>query len=75
MPDEKALKLSDQVRRAIRASGLSRYRIAKEAGLSESNLAQFYHGRRGLSMDAFDSIGKVLDLRITLGRRAIGNKE
>lgn len=61
--------LTDQLRRAIDDSGLTRYRIAKETGISESALAQFYNGHRGLSMEALNALGEFLELRITLGRK------
>jgi len=60
--------LTNQLRQAIDDSGLTRYRIAKETGVSQSTLAQFYNGRRGLSMDALDALGEFLQLKITLGR-------
>jgi transcriptional regulator with XRE-family HTH domain len=60
--------LTDQLRQAIDDSGLTRYRIAKETGISESALAQFYNGHRGLSMEALNALGKFLQLTIHLGR-------
>ena len=61
--------LTDQLRQAIDESGLTRYRIAKETGISESALSQFYNGHRGLSMGALNALGEYLQLRITLGRK------
>jgi DNA transposition AAA+ family ATPase len=61
--------ITDQLRQAIDDSGLTRYQIAKEAGIDESALAKFYNGHRGLSMDALNALGKSLQLRITLGRK------
>jgi transcriptional regulator with XRE-family HTH domain len=61
--------LTDQLRQAIDDSGLTRYRIAKETGISESALAQFYNGHRGLSMEALNALGEFLQLRIILGRK------
>jgi transcriptional regulator with XRE-family HTH domain len=61
--------LTDQLRQAIDDSELTRYRIAKETGISESALAQFYNGHRGLSMDALNALGEFLELQITLGRK------
>lgn len=61
--------LSDQLRQAIDDSGLTRYRIAKETGISESALAQFYNGHRGLSMKALNALGEFLELTIGLGRK------
>ncbi|MBA3482617.1 MAG: helix-turn-helix transcriptional regulator [Pirellulales bacterium] len=61
--------LTDQLRQAIDDSGLTRYRIAKETGISESALAQFYNRHRGLSMEALNALGEFLQLKITLGRK------
>jgi transcriptional regulator with XRE-family HTH domain len=61
--------LTDQLRQAIDDSGLTRYRIAKETGISESALAQFYNGHRGLSMEALNALGEFLELTIHLGRK------
>jgi transcriptional regulator with XRE-family HTH domain len=61
--------LTDQLRQAIDDSGLTRYQIAKETGINESALAKFYNGRRGLSMDGLNALGKYLQLTIILGRK------
>jgi transcriptional regulator with XRE-family HTH domain len=61
--------LTDQLRQAIDDSGLTRYRIAKETGISECALGQFYNGHRGLSMEALNALGEFLQLMITLGRK------
>jgi DNA transposition AAA+ family ATPase len=66
--------LTDQLRQAIDDSGLTRYQIAKETGIDESALAKFYNGYRGLSMDALNALGEILQLKITLGRKA-GSKK
>jgi transcriptional regulator with XRE-family HTH domain len=65
--------VTDQLRQAIDASGLTRYQIAKETGIDESALAKFYNGRRGLSMNALNALGEFLQLRVTLGRK-LGEK-
>lgn len=69
MTKKRTILLTDQLRQAIDDSGLTRYRIAKEAGISESALSQFYNGHRGLSMEAMNNLGKILDLKIVLGRK------
>jgi transcriptional regulator with XRE-family HTH domain len=61
--------LTDQLRQAIDDCGLTRYRISQETGISESTLAQFYNGHRGLSMEALNALGEFLQLTITLGRK------
>jgi len=67
--------LTDQLRRAIDESGLTRYRIAKATGIDESALAKFYNGRRGLSMEALNALGEYLQLTITLGRKPDQKRE
>jgi transcriptional regulator with XRE-family HTH domain len=69
MAKKQAKLLTDQIRQAIDDSGLTRYRIAKETGISESALAQFYNGHRGLSMEALNKLGEFLQLTIHLGRK------
>lgn len=61
--------LTDQLRQAIDASGLTRYRIAQETGVSESALSQFYNGHRGLSMEALNALGECLNLTIIMRRK------
>jgi transcriptional regulator with XRE-family HTH domain len=63
------VKLSDQVRRAVDASGLSRYRIAKEIGVAESTMSRFMAGKGGLSLVNLDALADLLGLDITAARR------
>ena len=58
-------KLTDQLREAIRESGMSGYAICKELGIQRSALSRFLNGERGLSMENLDAIGELLKLRIT----------
>jgi len=71
----KPAPLSDQLRRAIETSGVSRYRIAKETGVSQSSLALFVSGERGLSIEAMDAVGLYLGLSIVPVRRRRAAKE
>ena len=68
MPKQPLRKLTDQLRQAIDDSGLTRYRIAQETGISESTLSKFYLGQRGLSMDAMNALGECLELVIVSKR-------
>lgn len=61
---KKPTKLSDQIRAAIDAAPVSRYRIAKETDIAEANLSRFMAGKSGLSMKALDRIGEYLELDI-----------
>lgn len=69
MATKRSLKLTEQLRKAIEESGLTRYRISQETGISESTLSKFYLGQRGLSMEAMDALGECLQLTIVLGRK------
>ena len=62
-------RLSDQLRRAIDHSGVSRYRICKIIGLAESTMSAFMSGKGGLSLAVMDKIGELLNLRIVAGKR------
>lgn len=62
-------KLSDQIKRAIEKSGMSRYRLSCESGVDQGHLSRFVHGKAGLSLDALDEIGLVLGLRIIVERK------
>ena len=64
-----ANKLSDQLRKAIHDSELSRYRLAKMTAIDESALAKFCNGTRGLSLDAIDRLAAALKLRLTTSPR------
>ncbi len=56
--------LSDQIRRAIESSGLTRYRIAVESSAEESTLSRFMSGSSSLRTDTLDRIAEVLRLRV-----------
>jgi hypothetical protein len=60
---------TDQLRRAILDSGLTRYRISQETGIAESVLSRFVHGERGLNSDSIDRLMDCLGLEIRPRRR------
>ena len=59
--NEQRIKLSDQIRQAVDASGMSRYRISKELGISESTMSRFMAGS-GLLLDNLDALADLLEL-------------
>ena len=65
---KKREKLSDQVRRAVNDSGLSRYAICKALGLAQATMSRFMAGKGGLSMESLDALADLLDLNITVGK-------
>jgi transcriptional regulator with XRE-family HTH domain len=58
------MSLSDQVRRAIDAAGVTRYRIAKTAGVDHAVMSRFMAGKVGLSTKSLDALAAVLGLDV-----------
>ena len=67
--EKQRVKLSDGLRQAVDASGLSHYRICKQLGMAESTLSRFMSGQGGLSMEYIDALADLLDLSIKAPRR------
>ncbi len=59
-------RVSDQLRRLVDTSGMSRYEIAKRTGIDPSALSRFMSGERGLSTKALDKLGQLLDLEVVM---------
>ena len=55
---------TEQLRRAIRDCGETRYALAKRTGIEQSTMSRFVTGNRGLSMEAIDCLFDALDLEI-----------
>jgi len=53
--------IGDKLREAIERSGRSRYRIAKETGVSQATLSRFMHGA-SMGTDNADRVADLLDL-------------
>jgi len=56
---------SDQIRTAIRRSGISRYRLAVEADVDQASLSRFMAGS-GITTTTLDAIAKVLRLSVEM---------
>lgn len=67
---KRRVKLSEQIRRAIRDCGMTRYVISKATGIAQETLSRFMSGERGLPMKTLDTLADFLDLNITVGTRA-----
>jgi transcriptional regulator with XRE-family HTH domain len=62
---KKRISLSDQIRRAVLSSGVTRYRIAVTIGLDHAVFARFMQGKSGLSVQNLDALADVLGLNVT----------
>jgi transcriptional regulator with XRE-family HTH domain len=58
------IKLSDQIRRAVDAAGVSRYRIAKTLRLDCGLFSRFMADKSGLSVKNLDALADVLGLDV-----------
>jgi transcriptional regulator with XRE-family HTH domain len=56
--------ISEQLREAMRNADVSRYRIAKDIGVTEALLSRFMNGITGLGQETIDKIGEYLELRL-----------
>ena len=63
-------RLSDQIRQAIDASDLSRYRICKTLNIDEASMSRFMTGRGGLHLATIDAIAELLGLSIQQADKA-----
>ena len=59
-------KLSDEIREAVNASGMSRYAIAKALGIAESTMSRFMSGKGGLSMEFIDRLADLLGIHVVV---------
>jgi plasmid maintenance system antidote protein VapI len=66
----RAKTLSEQLRAAILSAPVSRYRMAKEAGVSEAVLSRFVNGETGLRMAIADRLAVYFKLEL----RKVGDK-
>ncbi len=58
-----------QLRDAILGSEMSRYEIAKRAGVAHSQMSLFINGQRSLTLTSAAKIAHVLDLELAKKKR------
>jgi transcriptional regulator with XRE-family HTH domain len=56
--------IEKQLKQAIMKSKMTRYRIAKKSGLTESQLSYFVNNQRTLTLPAAAKLAKVLELEL-----------
>ena len=64
MARQKSKPVSEQLRQAIRDSGLSYYRLARECGVSDGGLSRFMRNERDLTARSIDRICSFLGLEL-----------
>ncbi len=64
--------LSDQIRDAVNASGLTRYAICKQIGWPQASMSRFMAGKGGMELATLDKLGTLLGLTITVKRSRRG---
>jgi hypothetical protein len=57
-------RMETMLRREIRASGRTLYRVAKDAGVGYASLHRLMKGQRSVSLAAFDKLCTCLDLEL-----------
>ena len=62
-------RLSDQIRAAVDASGLSRYAICKATGIHQPAMSRFMARKSGLTLANIDAMADLLKLELKPGRR------
>ncbi len=60
--------LADQLRSAIRSSGLSVYRIALDTGVSQPVITRFVNGKRTVTLETADALAAYFNMRLTAPR-------
>lgn len=58
--------IHDIIRKAIAESEKTRYQLWQETGISQTQLCEFIHGRRGMSMGNIEILAKALGLEILI---------
>ena len=56
--------LSESLRAAIEDSGLTMYRVAKDAGLDFTVVSRFCHGQRDIRLETADRLAEYLGLEL-----------
>ena len=56
--------ITEQLRFYLKESGISTYRFERDIGIHNSVLSRFLRNERGLSLEAVDTLGKFLKLRL-----------
>lgn len=67
-PIRKTIRVSQQLRDAVRESGEPMHVLARAAGLHKSAMSRFMSGERGLRLETVDALCERLGLRLVAKR-------
>jgi transcriptional regulator with XRE-family HTH domain len=59
-------KLLEAMRKAIRASGKSRYAIHKATGIDQGQLSKLMKGQAGLSLESLEKLAEFLGMEFVI---------
>jgi transcriptional regulator with XRE-family HTH domain len=59
-------KILDEIRKAIRASDKTRYRLSQETGIPQSQLSRLMTGEKGVSFERLECLAEALGLEIVV---------
>lgn len=68
-------QLLDKIRRAVETSGKTRYRIAKESGISAAQLSRLVNGQSGMTVETIERLADYLGLRIVIEPKGKSQKD
>jgi len=63
------MSLTDQVREAIDSSGVTLYRVAKDAGVNYATLHSFMVHGADMRLSSLDKIAALFEMRLTKPKR------
>lgn len=67
-------RLSDQIREAFVRSGMTRFKLAKEAGVAYAVVHRFISSERDITLETADKLVQVLELELASTRRSKGRR-
>jgi transcriptional regulator with XRE-family HTH domain len=59
-------RILDEIRKAIKASGKSRYRLSKDTSIPQSQLSRLMTGEKALSIESLEKLINALGLEIVI---------
>ncbi len=68
-------QLLDKIRRAVETSGKTRYRIAKDSGISAAQLSRLVNGQSGMTVETIERLADYLGFRIVIEPKGKSRKE